>query len=261
MAKISVIIPTWNRAHIIEKAIQSVLSQTVPVSEILVCDDGSTDNTLELIHSLTATHPNIRWIPGKRGGRPAIPRNRGIKAAGGDWLAFLDSDDYWLPHKLEEQLNLLTDRNLRAVCSNAFRYLPGEGITTNLLDWDKPGITFADLLTGNLVICSSALIHRSLIDSAVGFPENPNLTALEDYAFWLRITVNAEFGYLNEPLLVYLDDPQKSLRGTATQDVELQRKYVFRDLMLWGKRQKIAPELLAQIKNCYQKSLFKSIFK
>src|SRR4051794_13419670 len=101
---VSVIIPTWNRAATLGPAIQSVLNQTYPPREVLVCDDGSTDNSVDVVAQLD--DQRIRWLPGGRGGRPAIPRNRGIGAATGEWLAFLDSDDEWLPDKLERQLGL-----------------------------------------------------------------------------------------------------------------------------------------------------------
>lgn len=101
MTKISVIIPTWNRAETLGKAISSALNQTFPPFEIVVCGvDGSPDQEIfNLIND-----PRMRWIEGGRDGLASIPRNRGIKASRGEWLAFLDSDDEWLPDKLEKQL-------------------------------------------------------------------------------------------------------------------------------------------------------------
>ena len=90
---VSVIIPTWNRAHTLPRAIESVLSQSLPILEVLICDDGSTDGTAEAVMAMARQDPRIRWLPGERGGRPAIPRNRGIRESRGEWLAFLDSDD------------------------------------------------------------------------------------------------------------------------------------------------------------------------
>src|SRR5262245_1813867 len=100
--KISVIIPTWNRAQSVKRAISSALRQTHPPHEILVCDDGSTDNTEEVVRAMGDSR--VRWIAGPHAGCPAVPRNRGIAASKGDWIAFLDSDDAWLPEKLEAQI-------------------------------------------------------------------------------------------------------------------------------------------------------------
>src|SRR5262249_7122187 len=99
---VSVIIPTWNRAATVMAAVESALAQTHAPLEVLVCDDGSSDDSAQRVGALP--DPRVRWLPGPRGGRPAIPRNRGIAAARGEWLAFLDSDDEWLPDKLERQL-------------------------------------------------------------------------------------------------------------------------------------------------------------
>lgn len=84
------------------KAVTSALNQSYSVHEILICDDGSTDNSKELISNLN--NPKIKWIDSGKNGRPAIPRNIGIKNAEGNWIAFLDNDDEWLPYKLEKQV-------------------------------------------------------------------------------------------------------------------------------------------------------------
>ncbi|MFY9338906.1 MAG: glycosyltransferase family A protein [Methanosarcina flavescens] len=99
MAEISVIIPTWNRAETLGKAISSALNQTLSPYEVLVCGvDGSPDQ--KVVNSIN--DPRVRWIEGGKDGLASIPRNIGIKASKGEWLAFLDSDDEWLPEKLEK---------------------------------------------------------------------------------------------------------------------------------------------------------------
>jgi glycosyltransferase involved in cell wall biosynthesis len=101
--KISVIIPTWNRELLIKEAIESVLNQTTPVHEIILCDDGSSDQTIEYVKNTFGKKVKILSL--NHSGRPSIPRNRGIHAATGEYIAFLDSDDLWMPNKLELQLN------------------------------------------------------------------------------------------------------------------------------------------------------------
>ncbi|HOJ78357.1 MAG TPA: glycosyltransferase family 2 protein [Bacillota bacterium] len=255
MDTISVIIPTWNRASFIKRTINSVLRQTLSPVEIIICDDGSTDNTREIVADLAANHPNLIWLPGKRGGRPAIPRNRGIKFCTGEWIAFLDSDDYWLPTKLEKQLQTAKSLSLKAVCSNAYRFIPDSGKVSLLLDYNQMKLSFEQLLACNYVICSSAMFHRSLLDQIKLFPKNKELKALEDYSYWLRIASITNFAYLREPLLVYRDNPTTSIRGTAIQDVWEQRRLVMKNLMSWGKKGRLTAEQFNKVNQCYQEAL------
>lgn len=232
MGKISVIIPTYNRKTEIIRAIDSVLSQTVKPHEILVCDDGSTDGTEALVKQMKNTR--IRWIPGKHTGLPAVPRNKGIKKSKGEWLAFLDSDDWWLPIKLEKQLAFAQQNELLAVSSNAFlqRQQNNHG---KILDYNKNVIAFQDLLNTNYIVCSSAIIHRSLLKTCEGFPENPPLKAIEDYALWLRIATQTYFGYIREPLLYYNDDIH-SVRTKGPQTLMEQKEIVYKNFLRWIKR-------------------------
>ena len=117
--KISVIIPTFNRANsYLLRAINSVLSQSYKPLEILICDDGSTDNTKAIIDSLDSNL--VKYLYCGRNKRPSVPRNIGIKKAKGNWIAFLDSDDYWYENKLEVQVKILKkESTINAICSNA----------------------------------------------------------------------------------------------------------------------------------------------
>lgn len=232
MSDVSVVIPTWNRAGTIEAAVRSALAQTVSPLEVLVCDDGSTDNTKEIVLSIDDSR--VKWIEGVRGGRPAIPRNRGIALSKGQWLAFLDSDDEWLPDKLEKQLKLAEKLKCQAVSSNAWRRIPGVDVRNHLIDWNKEIITFNDLLVCNQVICSSAIVQRSLFEKAVGFPEDEGLKVGEDYALWMRIASFTDFAYLNMPLLLYSDDPVNSVRSESV-GYWRERARVFGNYLNWAK--------------------------
>jgi len=229
MDQISVIIPTWNRADLIEKAVRSALSQTVPPLEVLVCDDGSTDNSQEIVSSIG--DPRIRWLEGSHSGLPAVPRNRGIWASKGDWLAFLDSDDEWQPEKLQKQLAAVKSLHCKAACSNAFALNPGKGIEGVMSSWNKEKIRFFDLIKSNQVICSSGMVHSSLMENVRGFPETPAL--IEDYAFWLRVAAYTDIAYVNEPLLVYWNNPASSVRSVFPADIMVQRTGVFTDFLRW----------------------------
>ena len=230
MPAISVIIPTWNRATTIVAAVQSALSQTLPPLEVLVCDDGSTDDTEMRIRALGDAR--VKWISGMRGGRPAIPRNHGIAAAKGDWLAFLDSDDVWLPLKLQRQIETLTATGHLACCTDAWRIVPTRTDRSALLGGQNHVIDFDSLLHDNRIICSSVLAHRSLFTKAKGFPEAANLKAIEDYALWLRFLCLTQFDYIAEPLLEYTDDPAHSVRA---QDCNkwAQRTAIMQNLTFW----------------------------
>ena len=233
---VTVIIPTWNRADTIQAAVKSALRQTYPVHEVLVCDDGSSDNTEEAVRSIN--DQRVEWLPGLRGGRPAIPRNRGIRQSRGEWLAFLDSDDEWRSDKLERQLTVAKELNCRAICSNALRYIPGRGNAGNVLDWNEPKTTLRHLLAVNLVICSSVLIHRSLVVAIEGFPEDVKLKALEDYALWLRVATLTDFAYVNEPLVLYRDDPANSVRVQGVTEW-IQKRCVLSDYLGWVSRHRL----------------------
>ena len=231
MPSVSVIIPTWNRADTLLAALRGALDQTHSPTEILVCDDGSTDNTAEIVAGIC--DPRVRYLPGVRGGRPAIPRNRGIAASSGEWLAFLDSDDEWLPQKLEQQLALATRLRCRAACGNARRIIAG-GIAADLLSpWPEEVKSLDDMLLINRVVCSSAIIHRSLLPRVIGFPEAPQLKALEDYAFWLRVATQTPFAYVHEPLVRYYDNLSTSVRRESISDEIRQRRMIYADFIAW----------------------------
>jgi len=229
---VSLVVATWNRESTLREAITSALRQTHPILEVLVCDDGSTDGSRPLIESLG--DGRVRWIAGDHFGRPAVPRNRGLAQAQGEWIAFLDSDDAWLPRKTELQLSHVLAAGQRAVCSNALRMTP-----SNRTEW-KPLLSISgsrmsldDLLKTNHIICSSAMIHRSVLAQAIGFPESTSLRALEDYAFWLRIATQTDFDYVPEPLVLYRDDPENSLRHEQTSNLWVQRQRVIGNLLEW----------------------------
>lgn len=226
---VTVIIPTWNRAHTIGAAVQSVLAQTHTVLEILVCDDGSSDSTREVLNALNDNRISV--IDGPRSGRPAVPRNRGILAAKGEWIAFLDSDDTWLPNKLESQLAAVKKTGSRAVCSNAWRVVPGKGRMAAYLNLESQELTLTSLLKTNNVICSSVLVQKSVLNAVGGFPEDEKLRAIEDFALWLRVSSLTPFTYIKDPLVDYTDDAPNSIRVDAKEQV--QRENVMQNFYAW----------------------------
>ncbi len=229
METVSVIIPTYNREKDLVRAINSVLIQTHKVNEILICDDGSNDNSKEIVESFGDSR--IRWINCDRNGRPAVPRNIGIRNARGAWMAFLDSDDEWLPTKIAEQLAAAEESGLNAICSNAIRI--DEKYQNPFFNFTERKIAFNELVKSNKVICSSMMIRKELFDLKISFPIQEELAGLEDYACWLRVATFGEIYYLSKPLLNYYDDPKTSIRKG---DVSYwnQRYRVFKDLAIWS---------------------------
>jgi len=233
MPTFSVIIPTYNRADSLRAAVCSVLAQTVKDLEVLVCDDGSSDNSREVISAIGDSR--VRWLDCGRNGRPAIPRNCGIKEAGGEWLAFLDSDDLWQPDKLEKQLEYIKKTACLASSTNALIIASTDLPQGNLLPLiDNRLINFDELLRGNSIICSSAVIHQSLIKYVLRFPEDPALKALEDYAFWLRVASFTDFAYIGEALVKYNDSPQTSIRGWRQISWRKQQNLVLFNYLKWS---------------------------
>jgi glycosyltransferase involved in cell wall biosynthesis len=250
--QVSVIIPTWNREHSLKKAIQSALNQSLAPLEIIVSDDGSTDNSYSVVQSFK--NPKVKWFSAKHLGLPAVARNRAIKESKGEWIAFLDSDDEWFPKKLEKQMALARQTGCLAICSNAYS-VNEKGQRKKYLDYAKGMITFSDLIKINYVICSSAVVHSSLLSKCFGFPEILALKTGQDYAFWLRISTQTTFAYLSEPLVLYFDDPSKSNRK-FTKNPYLQKKVILEDFLQWGWRNKIHFKYILNASLHYFKSNF-----
>jgi teichuronic acid biosynthesis glycosyltransferase TuaG len=222
--QISVIIPTYNRSKELLRAVNSVLNQTTQVLEILICDDGSTDDSYPLIKSLD--NPLIIWINCGRNGNAAVPRNIGIKNAKGNWVAFLDSDDEWLPFKLEYQINLILSNNASAVSSNAININVKTKEFRSYFNKEFRYFNFSKLLYSNYVITSSVLIKKNLLLKYKLFPENVDFIGIEDYALWLKISTNDNFFYSNESLLNYYSDHSNSLSSKCFLDLNQIRKKV-----------------------------------
>ena len=231
--RVSVVIPTWNRGNLLLDTVQSVLNQTEQSFELLICDDGSTDNSLDLIRGIN--DHRVRWIPGAHHGRPAPARNFGILEAKGEWIAFLDSDDLWFPQKLEQQLLTAEKLEVLAICTNAIRFIPTDDTIQDLvISYPKDRITLEDLLVCNWVICSSMLVHSSIFSKAEGFPESKKFRAIEDYALWMRVASLTDIAYLSAPFVRYRDDPKTSIQATQVFNVTDVHRRIFGNFLYWS---------------------------
>ncbi|MBW2732267.1 MAG: glycosyltransferase family 2 protein [Deltaproteobacteria bacterium] len=198
--RISVVIPTYNRCKSLERALRSVFSQTRAAEEIIVVDDGSTDDTAKMMREL---FPLARYRHQANAGVSAA-RNRGIESAKGDWVAFLDSDDAWLPKKLEDQVEALERSAEGAKCRlcHTEEIWIRNGRRVNAMN--KHRKTGGDIFLRCLPLCvispSSTLMARSLLDDVGLFDEA--LPACEDYDLWLRVCAREPVLFVDEPLLM-----------------------------------------------------------
>ena len=194
---VSVIIPTYNRGWIISEAIDSVLAQDYQDYELIVVDDGSTDNTREI---LDAYERDIIVLRQANKGVSAA-RNRGIAAAAGQLVAFLDSDDLWLPRKLSRQVDFFK-LNPAAVINQTEEIWIRNGIQVNPKDRHrKPtGMIFERSLGLCLVSPSAVMIKKPLFDAVGVFDES--LPACEDYDLWLRISSRYPVHLIDTPLII-----------------------------------------------------------
>lgn len=212
---VSVIIPTYNRATLIKRSIQSVLKQTFDDFEVIVVDDASSDNTKEVIASLQDVRIRYFRHESNRGGSAA--RNKGIEKAQGDLIAFQDSDDEWLPDKLEKQVKIIqqADSAVGAVYTGFWRihgdtkeYIPGPH--TNKTE----GNIHQELLKGNFITTQAVLIKKECLQKVGGFDDS--LPRFQDWELFLRIAKHYEFRHIAEPMvLAYYTDGSISSKPQA----------------------------------------------
>jgi len=196
--RVSVVIPTFNRATLVERAIDSVLGQTHSAFEIIVVDDGSTDNTSATLRN-KYSDKLVVFQQSNRGVSAA--RNVGIAHATGNWIALLDSDDEWLPSKLAQQLALIKNHTDCLLCHTDEIWIRN-GVRVNAMNKHKK--SGGDIYQQCLPLCaispSSVIFQKQLLDDVGNFDET--LPACEDYDLWLRICAQHKVHYLDQKLLV-----------------------------------------------------------
>jgi glycosyltransferase involved in cell wall biosynthesis len=198
--KISVIIPAYNAERYISKAIESCLSQTYAPHEIIVIDDASTDGTAAVAESFPSP---VRVIRLAENMGVAIARNRAIQASTGDWIAFLDADDWFLPEKLELQRRCALENERVVLIYTAFRIIAVDGSESEGRFF-MPKEILPMLRYRNRLHASSVVLHRDAFDAIGGF--DPALRTAQDWDMWLRIAARYSvelFAAVPEPLVVY----------------------------------------------------------
>ena len=193
---VSVVIPTYNRAQLLGRALHSVLKQSCDPDELIVVDDGSTDGTQNLISD---RFPDVCYIWQQNRGISSA-RNRGIAESKHEWIAFLDSDDEWLPQKLECQISKLQQQPSFRLCHTDEIWIRN-GKRVNPLQKHRKfdGHIFRRCLPLCVISPSSVIIHRTIFDEVGLFDEA--LPACEDYDMWLRICAKYPVLFINQQLI------------------------------------------------------------
>ncbi|MFN2121625.1 MAG: glycosyltransferase family 2 protein [Anaerolineales bacterium] len=193
---VSVVVGVYNSAPWVREALDSVMEQTRPVSEVVVVDDGSTDKTPEIVKSYGGI---VKYVQEAHRGRPH--RNTGILAANGEVIAFLDGDDIWAPSKIERQVEILRSKGLFWVTCDA-RWMEDStrAIVRNSNAPIQEGDILEPLLLNNFIVASTALVARSVFDEVGLFNESPGVAAVEDWELWLRIAARFPLGCVRQKL-------------------------------------------------------------
>ncbi|HEV2884107.1 MAG TPA: glycosyltransferase [Pyrinomonadaceae bacterium] len=195
---VSVVIPTYNLASLLPEAVASVRAQRCPNLEIIVVDDGSTDNTEEVLNSLTRDG-DLRWFR-QENTSAAAARNRGIAEAKGDWIAFLDADDVWLPDKLATQFAELEKNPGAAFSFSDVQVLFENGEQQDLPTRKSRSPLMLQLLSGNLFATPSVIVRRDCLNAVGAF--DASLRTGEDWDLWLRLAARYTAVPVYRPLVL-----------------------------------------------------------
>ena len=195
--RVSVVIPTYNRADFVREAIASVLRQDYPAIELIVVDDGSCDGTAAVVSGFG---PDVQYLWQENRGVSAA-RNRGVAASTGNLVTFLDSDDLWLPRKVSAQVAYFEAQAEAQAChTDEIWTRRGVRVNERRIHRKQDGWQFLASLPRCLISPSAIMMRRTLWDRLGGFDES--LPACEDYDLWLRLTATVPVGFLPERLVI-----------------------------------------------------------
>lgn len=216
---VSVIIPTYNRAELLKRALNSVAHQSFKDFEVIVVDDGSTDNTADVVEKYKAHFPLLYIMQNRQGERRGVAamRNSGARLAQGQWLAFLDSDDEWVPDKLKLQIQYAQENPQYSLIHSEESWIRN-GVKVNVPQkYKKYG---GDIFLKCLPVCaispSTVLIKKDFFQSLGGF--NESYEVCEDYHLWLKITRQNPVGFVNEALTIKYGGHSDQLSQTRAMD-------------------------------------------
>jgi glycosyltransferase involved in cell wall biosynthesis len=206
--KFSIIIPTYNRASLIAKTLHSVLNQSFEDFEVIVVDDGSTDNTESVVADFISDKVRYFRIPN---GERAKARNFGVRKAQGDFITFLDSDDLLMPHCLQEANDFLQKNPQAVFFSLGYQIISPEGKILHKINQRKGNLA-QKLVTGNHLSCIAVFVKRKIILENP-FNENRDLSGTEDYELWLRLASRYALHYKNTIVASIVNHESRSVLG------------------------------------------------
>lgn len=196
---VSVITPIYNSEHFLENTIQSILKQTHENLELILIDDCSTDDSFKIAKKYLSEDSRITLISLTGNGGAAVARNAGIKIANGRYIAFCDSDDIWMPGKLEAQLLALANSK-SAICHTSYLKMKENGELTQSLIKAKEKVTYSDILRSNHIGCSTAIYDVSICGKRL----MPDVRKRQDYGLWIDILKDGHESIgLSEPYVYY----------------------------------------------------------
>jgi glycosyltransferase involved in cell wall biosynthesis len=245
---VSAIIPTYNCAHLLPQAIESAIHQSHRLQEIIVVDDGSTDNTEECVRPFLS---QIRYVKQENRGL-AGARNRGIRESTAEFVAFLDADDVWLFEKTEKQLSAFrSSPDVALTFTDALVVSPGgTNMPTFMFGKDaRDGYVFNVLLRSSFILPSTAMIRRSCLEDVGLFDEG--LLCVEDLDLWLRISRKYPVKMVAEPLAVWRrqeDSLTAKITNMANGAIQVYRKWLSKSCDLGSEERRIVKR---QISKCY----------
>jgi glycosyltransferase involved in cell wall biosynthesis len=220
--RVSTIIPAYNSARTIREAIDSALAQDFDGQEIIVVDDGSTDSTSAILESYGG---RIKVITQPNSG-PAVARNAGAQAGTGEYLAFLDSDDLWLPHKLAESVKALSANQFAVLAFSDCIALREDGRQETLWRSGRAPCLEEMMKGGWPILPSAVVMRRAAFESCGGFSEEFRYPGGEDPLMWWMARERGEFVYLPEPLAIYRTPPLQLLADKYAAGAPVFVRYV-----------------------------------
>lgn len=198
---ISIIMPAYNAEKYIEQAIKSVQEQTYQEWELIILDDGSSDKTEMIVNEISKTDSRIQYKRNLENMGVAKTRNKGLLLAKGEWIAFLDSDDFWNKDKLEKQVELVKNSKSVKFVFTGSNFVDESGDLLGYILKVPNKITYKELLKQNVISCSSVMVEKGIIAKHL----MPEMNVIhEDFATWLSVLKEVREGYgIDEPLLTY----------------------------------------------------------
>lgn len=195
---VSIVMPMYNCARFVAQSIESVLSQTYPHWELLIVDDVSTDNSVEIVNEYASRDERIRLLCNATNSGAAESRNYALREAKGKWIAFLDSDDLWMPEKLEKQIRFMEENGYHFSYTQ-YRQISEDGDPLGVLCTGPKKVTKALLFAYDYIGCLTVMYDRE----HVGLVQIPNLKKRNDYALWLKVVKHCTCYLLPEILAQY----------------------------------------------------------